>query len=89
MTIIQPNPVISTSTYANLVYSVGYPVVPITRPLLTIILHSSVRTIFIHNDKIFSLFHEVTTEFEYNTWSQTFSDLKMSSKQPSSKDCCL
>jgi hypothetical protein len=47
----------------HLVYSVKYSVVPINSSLLTMMLYSSVRTTFAYDDKIFSSFHDVITEF--------------------------
>jgi len=49
----------------HLVYNVRYSVVPINSSLLTVTSYSSDTTTLIHNDKIFSPFHDVITKYDY------------------------
>jgi hypothetical protein len=61
---VQSNPLKTTLVYTHLLYSVRYSVVTINSSLLTITLFSSVLRKLVYNDKIFSPFHEVITEFD-------------------------
>jgi hypothetical protein len=50
-----------------LAYNVRYSVIPVNSSLLTVTLYSSVITTVVYNDTIFSPFHGVITEFEWNS----------------------